>query len=359
MMTMLLLLLVGSIIVLAVVVGFLATTMPVLMLTTGFAIVLSAFAAFVMFVVRMPGRSFAGTPRPLSADERRTRERIVSHLTHMAGTIGERNMQRYAALEDTRCYITAAFEAIGYCVRQEPLSARGRPVSNIVAAHHGASGPDVVVGAHYDTVPGSPGANDNGSGVAGLLELARMLYGHPQAASVRFVAFVNEEAPYFGTPAMGSLHHAREAQRRGETITAMLTLETIGYYSQQPGSQAYPVPLKWFYPRTGNFIGFVGNMRSRHLVHTAVAAFRNEATIPSEGIAAPELINDIGRSDHWSFWQIGVPALMVTDTANFRYRQYHGADDTADIIDYDSLTRVVYGLAASVVAIASGSFAEK
>jgi len=323
-------------------------------LIAGCACVLGVIAGFVVFVVHMPGRSFAGTPRPLSTDEQQTRERLESHLTHLAGTIGERNMRQYAALDDTRGYITAAFTEMGYRVHQESLSARGRSVSNIVAAHHGTCGPAVVVGAHYDTVPGSPGANDNGSGVAGLLELARTLYGRPQAASVRFVAFVNEEEPYFGTAAMGSLHHAREAERRGETIRAMLALETIGYYSQQPGSQAYPVPLKWFYPRTGNFIGFVGNMRSRRLVHTAVAAFRNAATIPSEGIAAPELIRDIGRSDHWSFWQTGVPALMVTDTANFRYRQYHGADDTADIIDYDSLTRVVYGLAASVAAIASG-----
>ncbi len=328
--------------------------MAMFLVTSGFAIAIGVLAALVVFVVRMPDRSFAGIPRPLSADERQTCERIVSHLTHLAGTIGERNMQHYAALDDTRDYIAAAFAEMGYRVRQEPLNARGRSVRNIVATHHGASGPAVVVGAHYDTVLGSPGANDNGSGVAGLLELARLLYGRPQAASVRFVAFVNEEEPYFGTAAMGSLHHAREAQRRGETITAMLALETIGYYSQQPSSQDYPVPLKWFYPSTGNFVGFVGNMRSRCLVHTAVAAFRNEATIPSEGIAAPELIRDIGRSDHWSFWQIGVPALMVTDTANFRYRQYHGADDTPDIIDYDSLTRVVYGLAASVVAIAAG-----
>jgi hypothetical protein len=346
------LLLVGSIIVLAVVVWFVATMIRVPLPIAGFVCVLGVIATFVVSVVRMPGRSFAGAPRPLSADERRTRERIAGHLTHLAVTIGERNMQHYAALDDTRGYITAAFAEMGYCVHQEPLSARGRSVSNIVAAHHGVCGPAVLVGAHYDTVSCSPGANDNGSGVAGLLELARILYGRPEAAPVRFVAFVNEEAPYFGTSAMGSLHHAREAQRRGERITAMLALETIGYYSQRSGSQTYPIPLKWLYPRTGNFIGFVGNMRSRRLVHTAVGAFRNAATIPSEGIAAPELIRDIGRSDHWSFWQIGVPALMVTDTANFRYRQYHGADDTADIIDYDSLTRVVYGLADSVVAIA-------
>ena len=327
--------------------------MAMLVLAAGVVIVVGAIAAFMVFVVGMPGRSFAGAPRPLSADERQTRERIAGHLTHLAVTIGERNMPRYAALDDARGYVAAAFAEMGYAVSDEPLRAAGQSVSNIIAGHQATTGPIVVVGAHYDTVRGSPGANDNGSGVAGLLELARLLYGRPEAAPVRFVAFVNEEAPYFGTAAMGSLHHAREAQRRGERIAAMLSLETIGYYSQQSGSQAYPLPLKWFYPRTGNFIGFVGNLRSRRLVHTAVAAFRSGATIPSEGIAAPELIRDIGRSDHWSFWQIGVPALMVTDTANFRYRQYHGADDTVDIIDHDSLTRVVYGLADSVVAIAS------
>ena len=186
-----------------------------------------------------------------------------------------------------------------------------------------------------------------------LLEIARLLAARPLARSVRFVAFVNEEAPFFYTWEMGSHLYARRAHERGDNITAMPSLETIGYYADDKGSQRFPNPVySWLYPDTGNFIGFVGNFGNRRLVRRCVKTFREHATIPSEGGAPPGALSGVGWSDHWSFWQCGYPALMVTDTALFRYPHYHAATDTPEQIDYERLARVVSGLAAVTVDLA-------
>jgi Zn-dependent M28 family amino/carboxypeptidase len=194
-------------------------------------------------------------------------------------------------------------------------------------------------------VRGSPGANDNGSGAAATLALARRVAGRNLPRTVRLVAFVNEEAGAFKTEAMGSLVYARQCRERNEKIVAMLSLETIGYYSTEPNSQSYPLPgLGALYPTTGNFIAFVGNFGSRALVRDVVGSFRKHARFPSEGAALPSAVPGIDWSDHWSFWQNGYPALMVTDTAPFRYPYYHLAQDTPDKLDYDRMARVVAGL---------------
>ena len=165
------------------------------------------------------------------------------------------------------------------------------------------------------------------------------------ARTLRFVAFVNEEPQYFQTPQMGSFVYAARCQSRGDRIEAMISLETIGYYSNEPRSQGYPAPgLGFLYPRTGNFIAFVGNVASRSLLRNVIGEFRRYAQIPSEGGALPAMIPGVGWSDQWSFWQHGYPGIMVTDTAPFRYPHYHAATDTPDKLDYDSMTRVVVGL---------------
>ena len=202
----------------------------------------------------------------------------------------------------------------------------------------------IVVGAHYDSVMGAPGANDNGSGVAAVLELARLWRNAQPARTLRFVLFVNEEPPFFKSDEMGSRHYARRAKVRGENIVAMFSLETIGHYSDESGSQRYPFPLGPFYPSTANFIAFVSNFASRPLLHEAIASFRRHAEFPSEGVAAPALIPGVDWSDHWSFWREGYPALMVTDTAPYRYPHYHAETDTPDKVDYERLARVVAGL---------------
>jgi Zn-dependent M28 family amino/carboxypeptidase len=206
----------------------------------------------------------------------------------------------------------------------------------------------VVIGAHYDTVRGSPGANDNASGVAALLELARLLKEFRPKREIRLVAFVNEEQPFFATEGMGSWRYAKRCASRGESVSAMLSLETIGYYSDQPGSQHYPFPFGLFYPSRGNFIAFVGNLRSGMLVRKVVESFRRNADFPSEAVAAPGWMTGIGWSDHWAFWKEGYPALMVTDTALFRYAEYHTSADTHEVVDVERTARVVHGLAAVI-----------
>jgi Zn-dependent M28 family amino/carboxypeptidase len=190
--------------------------------------------------------------------------------------------------------------------------------------------------------------------VAAVLELARRFAGAPHSRSIRFVAFVNEEPPWFQTPSMGSVVYANAARDRGDRIVGMLSLETMGCYSDEPGSQTYPAPLQLMFPDVGNFIGFVSNVRSARLLRRAVRAFKARTAFPIRSAAVPAGIPGVGWSDHWSFWQAGYPALMVTDTAPYRYRWYHTAQDTPDRISFPHLTAVVDGLE-HVVHVLAGS----
>ncbi len=213
------------------------------------------------------------------------------------------------------------------------------------------------MGAHYDTVLDSPGADDNASGVAALLAIARELASRPQppARTVRLVAFANEEPPHFQTPRMGSLVYARRARERGDRIVAMLSLESIGYYSDAPGSQRYPLfLLGWIYPSRGDFLAFVGDVGARALVRRAIASFRRHAALPSEGAAVPGFVPGVLWSDHWSFREAGYPAIMVTGTAPFRNPHYHEPSDRPETLDYDRLARATAGLARVIDALAAG-----
>ena len=222
---------------------------------------------------------------------------------------------------------------------------RGQACHNIETEIRGTHPEIILIGAHYDSVFGSPGANDNGSGVAAMLALARRFAGKTGQHTLRFVAFVNEEPPYFLSDEMGSFIYAGRCKARGDKIPVMISLETIGYFSDAPNSQTYPSPgLGIFYPKVGNFIGFVGNVRSRTLLRRVIAAFRKYAKIPSEGAALPSFIPGVSWSDQRSFWRHGYPGIMVTDTAPFRYPYYHSADDTPDKLDYDRFALVVSGM---------------
>jgi Zn-dependent M28 family amino/carboxypeptidase len=203
----------------------------------------------------------------------------------------------------------------------------------------------IVVGAHYDSAQGTPGANDNASGVAAVLELARLLRDlDSNGKRIRFVLFVNEEPPYFGTEAMGSLNYARTLSERSERVVAMYSLETIGFYSSEPKSQRYPAPFGLMFPDRGDFVAFVGLMGSRALVRKTVGSFRSHTAFPSIGGVAPGSVPGIAWSDHWAFAQEGFPALMITDTALFRYPHYHRPSDTPDKVDGQNLARVVKGI---------------
>jgi len=291
----------------------------------------------------------------LTETEARLRQELARHVQALAGAIGERHLWRYDALQAAARYIGEHLQDLGYSVSTQDFQVQGKTVQNVEAELPGASVPGeiVLVGAHYDSVSGSPGANDNASGVAAVLALARLLRGQPLARTVRFVAFANEEAPFFATDGMGSRVYARRARQRGEQITAMLSLETMGYYTDIAGSQHYPWPFGLFYPRVGNFIGFVGNVASRSLVRRSIAAFRRHTAFPSEGTAAPSGLTGVGWSDHWAFWQENYAAVMLTDTALFRYAHYHTPADTPEKLDYDRMARVVAGLERVLANLAS------
>lgn len=280
--------------------------------------------------------------------------RLRAHVEMLASEIGERNVWRPKALAAAEAYIRRTFEAQGYRVNVQEFDYEGRRVANLEVERRGTMHPQeiIVVGAHYDSVRGSPGANDNGSGVAALLELARHFAGRETARTVRFVAFVNEEPPFFHTDDMGSGYYARAARGRNDDIRAMFSLETIGYYRDEPNSQHYPAFLSFFYPDRGNFLGFVANFRSRRLMQQAVTAFRAASDFPVEHIATFAAIPGIDWSDHYSFWRQGYPALMITDTALYRYPHYHSAHDTPDKLDYRRFSRATEGLIGMLATVA-------
>jgi hypothetical protein len=287
-------------------------------------------------------------------------ERLRRHVVAIGST--EHNTSTPAALERAAGYIEKALAQAGYTPTRQEYTAGGQRVRNIEAAvANVAPGkrPDriFIVGAHYDSAPGAPGANDNGSGTAAVLELARLLRTMQPGAGteVRFVLFVNEEPPWFMGEQMGSMVHAAEMKRQGQNVAAALVLETMGYYSDAPDSQKLPPGLEGRYPSTGNFIAFVGTLESSNLVREALAAFRDASDFPAEGLAAPAHTTGVTLSDHSSYNRHGYPALMITDTAFMRYPYYHTQEDTPEKITYDSMARVVTGLAKTIAALAGGT----
>jgi hypothetical protein len=308
-------------------------------------------------MIRMPGRSHAGPLDPLDEPARALRKQLREDVEMLAVTVGERSVRRPEGLAGAASRIDGALAASGLATRRQSYSVQGVVCDNVEAEILGRdrAAEVVVVGAHYDAVTATTGADDNASGVAAMLALARGFAGKHPRATLRFVAFANEEPPYFQTADMGSLVYARRCKERGEHIVAMLSLETIGYYSEAEGSQAYPPPMSLFYPSTGSFIAFVGDRSSADLVRRVVGTFRSTTRFPSEGAALFAGLPGVGWSDQWSFWQMGYPAVMVTDTAPFRYPHYHEAADTPRELDYDKVARVVAGLAHVVDDLAGGT----
>ena len=310
--------------------------------------VLVVFVAFaVWFMTAMPGERYRGPLQPLGVEDRRLAENLRAHVLAVASE--EHNVGHPEALERSARYIETTLAGFGYTVVRQEFETADVKVRNLEVARAGpgAGKPRlVVIGAHYDSAQGAVGANDNGSGVAALIELARAFKQvHPgEGFEIRFAFYVNEELPWFGTEKMGSYLHAAGLAREGREVIAMLSLETIGWYSSSPGSQSYPFPFNLLYPSTGDFIGFVANPRSRSLVRRIVGSFRRHAAFPSEGAVGLESIAGVSWSDQWAFWKFGWPAVMVTDTALYRYPHYHTLHDTSDKLDYDGLARVVKGL---------------
>jgi hypothetical protein len=311
-------------------------------------ILVAAGYGAIHYMTGVPGRSHSGPLPPLTDEERALATNLKRHIEAIASR--EHNISHHSELEKAARTIETTLASYGYAVGRQEFDVDGETVRNIdvvIEPRAAVADPEViVVGAHYDSARGTAGANDNGSGTAAVLELARMLRDRQGATArrVRLVLFVNEEPPYSKTADMGSLHYAQALAERRERVVAMYSLETIGFYSSAPGSQRYPALFNLLFPDRGDFIAFVGTLGARALVWDTIRSFRSHTAFPSIGGVAPAAIPGIDWSDHWSFGQYGFPAMMVTDTAPYRYPHYHRSTDTPDKVDVDSVARVVKGM---------------
>ena len=300
------------------------------------------------YMTAVPGKPHRGELPPLTAEETALATALKRHIATIAAH--EHNIAHYDELEKVARYIEATLESFGYTVGRQEFTADGKRVRNIdvtIEPPAEKSDPEVVVvGAHYDSARGTPGANDNATGAAAVIELARLLrdLAGTTRKRIRLVLFVNEEPPYFMTEAMGSLRYARALSERKERVVAMYSLETIGFYSSEPGSQNYPAPFGLMFPDRGDFVAFVGMLGSRALLQETIRSFRSHTSFPTIGGVAPSAVPGIGWSDHWAFAEHGFQAVMITDTALFRYPHYHRPTDTPDKIDAEKLARVVKGI---------------
>jgi Zn-dependent M28 family amino/carboxypeptidase len=272
-------------------------------------------------------------------------------VTKLSREIGIRSYQDLDRLAKTVKYLLEEFTALGFQPTTQSFEFTGRTYQNVIAELKGTRSPEqvLVVGAHYDTVRTTPGADDNASGVAGLLGLAKLLAGKPLEKTVRLVAFALEEPPTYRTRNMGSYHYAAGLKKASEKVDGMICLEMIGFFCDRPGSQHYPIPfMKLRYPRTGNFIAMVGNRKSRNFTMQMADGFRKETDLPLVTLNAPAIVVGIDFSDHWSFGKFGYPAFMVTDTAFYRNLNYHSPSDLPDTLDYSRMAQVVEGLRAAI-----------
>lgn len=281
-------------------------------------------------------------------------QRLQLHVEKLASEIGERNVWQPKALYAAADYIRDTWSQLGYEVHAQGYDAGGVWSENLEIEIRGGgerANEIVLAGAHYDTVMSSPGADDNASGVAALLEIARLLAGIKPERTLRLVAFVNEEPPFFYFGEMGSKIYAQAARERRDDIRLMLSLEMLGCYSEESGSQSYPPLMRWFYPDRGNFIGFVSNLRSRRALKEFARAFAASSDFPFETLASPAIVPGVSWSDQLSFWRQGYQAVMVTDTAFYRYPHYHRASDTPGELNYAEMARVVEGLTGALTVL--------
>jgi len=265
-----------------------------------------------------------------------------------------RSFSNVAALERAAAFISSQWEDAGFAVVEQPFEVTGSTYKNLLISYGPTAAPVVVVGAHYDVCGPQDGADDNASGVAALLALARRLASEqPQLHHrLELVAFALEEPPFFKTPHMGSVQHARSLTEDNATVTAMIALDLIGYFSDAPGSQRFPLPLMQLaYPSVGNFISVVGNLGNRRLVARVKTLMAASCAVPVFSISAPAIMPGIDLSDHQSYWQQGFPAVLITDTAMYRNPHYHLASDTVDTLDYPRMAEVVKGVYGAMIAL--------
>ncbi|MFH1201398.1 MAG: M20/M25/M40 family metallo-hydrolase [Candidatus Omnitrophota bacterium] len=283
-------------------------------------------------------------------------QRLKHHVLSLSDYIGERHVfTKYENLDKAANYITRTFQDHGYSVSAHTYKAYSKISQNIIATKLTEDNPKeiIVIGAHYDSVLGSPGADDNASGVAVLLETAKFLKDSETKQTIKFIAFVNEEPPFFKSKDMGSFAYLEECLKNKERISSAIILESVGFYSQRRYSQRYPPLFGIFYPDRANFIALVSNFKSRHLLKALKQSFSKNSTLNLETISTFDFVPGVDFSDNWSFWQKGIPAIMITDTAFYRNPYYHTAQDTAEKLDYDFMTLLAKDLSISILELAN------
>ncbi|MDI6686810.1 MAG: M28 family peptidase [Desulfobacterales bacterium] len=278
-------------------------------------------------------------------------KRLQETVRYLSVEIGPRSYNDYEKLCQAAEYISSRFKEYGYNVNEQPFVFQGKTYRNIIGNMPGLNEEEeiLVLGAHYDTVSGSPGADDNASAVAGLLEVARLVSKSRVAPAIQFVAFALEEPPAYRTKNMGSYHYAQMLNKGRHKVFGMICLEMIGYFVDRPHSQEFPLPfMEKRFSDKGNFIAAVGNLRSRKFTEMVKEGFKEGTDIPIFSYNALPIVIGIDLSDHWSFYQFGYPAVMITDTAFYRNPYYHTAKDIHDTLDYEKMAKVVYGVKAAI-----------
>lgn len=287
-------------------------------------------------------------------------ERLKAHVKYLSVDLYPRSFDRFKNIKLAAQYIQQQFIAAGADVVLQQVSVQESQYTNIVARFGSSTGPLLVIGAHYDShgdagegakyplgySPEShtPGADDNASGVAGLIELARLLHRYPPSRPIELVAYTLEEPPNYATDNMGSVWHARSLVAAKRPVRLMLSLEMIGYFSDGAHSQKATLGLGSLYPDKGNFIAVVGGFDNFIATRRAKSLMAGASDLPVRSINAPSFVPGIDFSDHRSYTAEGFPALMVTDTAFYRNSNYHGAGDTYDKLDYRRMAKVVQGV---------------
>jgi hypothetical protein len=280
--------------------------------------------------------------------------RLEAHVRTLAEKFVPRDEGHPEILDRAAAYIRRQFEQTGGQVSEQPYDLDGKTYRNVIVTYGPATRERLVVGAHYDSVAADvPAADDNASGVAGLIELGYLLSRNSPPLRVDLVAYTLEEGQHFRTQRMGSAVHARRLKEQGVPVRAMFSLEMLGYFSDALDSQRYPHPLmKLFYPSQGNYIAVVGKLDQPLIVRCVKAAMRGASSLPVYSINAPRLVPGIDFSDHRNYWEAGYNAVMITDTAFYRNPNYHTPRDTADTLDYKRMAMVVQGIHAAVLALA-------
>lgn len=327
------------------------------LIKSGISIIASVLAIsitsiFIVWIVVAQPTSLKNTPsnKKIDAGNLEKHVRVLSEQYH------PRDYKHVENLDKCAAYILEHFKLSGATKTTiQTFDIYGKTYKNVIARFGSDNRERIIVGAHYDTFTDTPGADDNASGVAGLIELAYLLGKTRVKGDIELVAYALEEPPFFDTNQMGSAYHAESLAKESIDVKLMISLEMIGYFSDEKGRQLYPMPLlSLLYPGRGNYIGLVSNLDNREITKWLKGSMRGTTDLPVYSINAPSLVVGVDFSDHRNYWSKGYKAVMVTDTSFYRNASYHKESDTAEHLDYNRMGKVVIGLYEALVKLSAG-----